>query len=148
MLHEKPTPPTPRAFGALLLTALVLLASLALAQPQPDSAKAAVGRSVYRGYCGSCHGKQALGDGPVAQYLDPRPSDLTRIRERREGEFPFDEIYRIIDGRQPVPGHGSSEMPVWGEAFKVAGAASEEEVQGKINALAHYLMSIQVPAAD
>lgn len=130
---------------------LSLGASLALAVPpsraeEPNAAKAAVGRSVYRAYCGACHGQEATGDGPVAQYLTPAPPDLTLIRQRREGEFPLDEIRRIIDGREPVPGHGSSEMPVWGDAFVRAGAESEEEVEAKIEALVHYLWSIQPEA--
>lgn len=135
-----------RSLITLLVVALAFAASPAQGEEAANPAKAAVGRSVYRAYCGSCHGKEARGDGPVAQYLSPRPSDLTLIRQRRDGEFPREEIQRIIDGREEVPGHGSGEMPVWGDAFITAGAADQEAVREKIENLVHFLQSIQQPA--
>jgi len=110
----------------------------------PDRAGAAVGSSLFRSYCSSCHGTTAVGDGPVAEHLKVKPADLTSIAARRGGEFPFQNVVQIIDGRKQVKGHGHGEMPVWGDAFKVAsGGASEEQAQKKIEQLAHYLWTIQ-----
>lgn len=125
------------------LFAVALLWTLAAPGQKLDTAKATMGKNLYRAYCASCHGPAAHGDGPVAPYLKPSPPDLTRIRERRDGSFPVDELQRIIDGRQPLPGHGSSEMPVWGKAFRVAFGESDEEVAARIENLVQYLLSIQ-----
>lgn len=37
---------------------------------------------------------------------------------RGGGKFPFWEVYRVIEGRGVVPGHGSRDMPVWGDRFR------------------------------
>jgi hypothetical protein len=54
-------------------------------------------------------------------------------------------IGRIIDGRNPVKGHGGGDMPVWGEALlrTQAGAGSEDAVKERIDALVDYLRTVQ-----
>lgn len=124
----------------LLLTAAAALAS----ERFPDPEKAAVGSSYFRAYCASCHGRTAVGDGDVAQYLKIKPADLTAIAERNGGEFPLDRVLKIIDGREKVKGHGRSDMPVWGDALLVASdGATEERVASQIENLAHYVWSLQ-----
>ena len=114
-----------------------------------DEAKAAYGRTVYRVYCASCHGSDATGDGRIAEYLTIKPSDLTAITARYDGDFPDERLAAIIDGREEVRGHGG-EMPVWGDAFQKADALENEppevrerEVKRKIDSLLQYLRSIQ-----
>ena len=77
------------------------------------------------------------------------------ISKRRGGEFPSDEIYRIIDGRETLRAHGGSEMPVWGDAYsslansmsggerKSEKILTEQNVKGRILSLIYYLESIQ-----
>ena len=85
---------------------------------------------------------------PVAEHLTPRPADLTRIRERNGGEFPVTAVHDAIAGGKPVKGHGTSEMPVWGEAFRqVMGGQTPEDVEERIGQLVAYLRSIQTPPA-
>ena len=80
----------------------------------------------------------------VAEVLKIPPSDLTRISIRRAGEFPFEEMREIIDGRKEVQGHGSRDMPIWGNAFKVATDTQDDAaVAEKITDLVYYLRSIQ-----
>ena len=124
----------------------VLLLGTAMQEKRPDAAAAAVGRQSFTTYCASCHGKQAKGDGPLAEHLRMAPADLTRISERNGGEFPFEMVRKIIDGREDVPGHGSKDMPVWGDAFKTTD--TEEQAQERINQLTHFLWSIQVVAGE
>lgn len=76
------------------------------------------GRDLYLRYCASCHGVAGKGDGPAAEAMDPRPTDLTRLRERYGGQHPLREIMSAIDGRRPVRAHGDSDMPVWGIVFE------------------------------
>jgi hypothetical protein len=59
-----------------------------------------------------------MGDGPVAAALEPRPADLTRLRERYGEASPLRRTIAAIDGRQAVRAHGNSAMPVWGEIIE------------------------------
>ena len=109
------------------------------------SAAPAKGDALFRSYCASCHGVSAKGDGVMAPHLRFRPADLTLIAKRRAGRFDAEEVYRIVDGRTQVAGHGGTDMPVWGDAFKYQPERySEKEVKTRIRALVGYLKSIQV----
>ncbi len=78
-----------------------------------DEALSRPEKELYDEKCGYCHGFEGKGDGPAADYLDPRPRDFTRgvykIRSTESGEFPTDEdlFYVITEG---MPG---SSMPGW-----------------------------------
>jgi mono/diheme cytochrome c family protein len=106
------------------------------------------GRGKYQKYCASCHGLAGKGNGEMAALLVFKPADLTQLRKINKGEFPFWRVYRAIDGRALVRGHGSREMPLWGFVFQVeegANGSSEKEdlVRGRIWQLVYYLESIQ-----
>ena len=102
------------------------------------------GGSIFRTYCASCHGQEAKGDGPLADNLRVRPPDLTLIARSNKGTFDADEVYRIIDGRKPVKGHGGADMPVWGDAFRQSrDGYSEESVKARIEAIVRHLKSVQ-----
>jgi hypothetical protein len=80
----------------------------------------------------------------MADRLRYAPPDLTRIASRNGGRFPFDTVAKIIDGRVAVKGHGGTEMPVWGDAFKSAGEGYDDKaVKQKIGELVQYLASLQ-----
>ncbi len=99
----------------------------------------------YNLYCQSCHGPLAKGDGTVAELLKVAPADLTLIRARRKGEFPREEIHRIIEGDKDLRAHGS-DMPFWGDAFRRTEETDDEEViRRKIDGLVYYLEVIQEP---
>jgi mono/diheme cytochrome c family protein len=132
-------------FALALVAAALLWTALpgAAAAEESDTVLVSRGKVSFNLYCRSCHGAEAKGDRSVAQYLTIPPADLTKISERHGGEFPEEEIYEIIDGRD-VPGHGSRDMPIWGDAFKtVTETESEEVVEEKIQALVVFLKSIQ-----
>jgi mono/diheme cytochrome c family protein len=104
------------------------------------------GTDLYTRYCASCHGLHGEGDGPVAPFFKLQPPDLTKIARRRGGEFPSEEIHKIIDGRQTVAPHGTRSMPVWGLEFAFAqGGAQESDDKGQtlITRLVDYLRAIQ-----
>jgi mono/diheme cytochrome c family protein len=138
----------PTAAGPLAAQEDVSPATPAAQEDVSPTTQAKLGGLTFREYCRSCHGPEATGDGPVAQYLNPKPADLTRIRERNRGEFPADAVYKAISGGKAIKGHGNSEMPVWGDAFrKIRTGQTDEEVKARIAALVLYLESIQVSAA-
>ncbi len=135
--------------AAALLAALALFGTGAAAATEAeegfDAGKVSQGRNLFRAWCRSCHGPEAMGDGPMAEYLSPVPADLTLLSEKEGGNFYFGRVTAKIDGREPTKGHGSKDMPVWGEAFEVIDEeGGEEAVRAKINALVHFLRSIQV----
>ena len=116
---------------------------------QGPSAKATprenyVGSELYRVYCATCHGVSAKGDGSLADHLRFRPPDLTLIAKRNDGKWSAEKVSRMIDGREPIKGHGGPDMPVWGDAFKSTSQGFDaESVKAKIQALVAYLESLQ-----
>ena len=102
------------------------------------------GAYTYRTYCASCHGTGGKGDGPLSDSLRFHPPDLTLLAQRNGGEYPAEKIYRIVDGREPVKGHGGPDMPIWGDAFKNAETGyDDEQVKDKIRSVVDYLKTIQ-----
>jgi mono/diheme cytochrome c family protein len=104
-------------------------------------------RAAYMKYCASCHGPTGRGDGVASSFLNPKPTDLTQFSKRNGGVFPFDQVQSAIDGTRAVRGHGSSDMPVWGEAFNPSAAqasAMEADVRGKLQLITEYVRSLQV----
>lgn len=133
----------------MLLAAAVLVATptLALSQqpaPVPSANQIASGAYLFRTYCAACHGPSAKGDGPLADSMRRRPSNLTEISKRNNNAFPNALIFQVIDGREKVRGHGGPDMPVWGDAFERSQeGGSPESVRARIQALVDFLESIQ-----
>jgi mono/diheme cytochrome c family protein len=114
--------------------------------PPQDRHAHALGERQFRVSCSGCHGADARGNGPIAPILKVPVPDLTRIAERRNGVFPVDDIYRIVDGQADLSAHGPRHMPVWGYEFfgddpddEVAHARASE----KIDRVVGFLRSIQ-----
>jgi mono/diheme cytochrome c family protein len=104
------------------------------------------GRQQFRESCAGCHGADGHGTGPIAPLLNIPVPDLTRIAARREGRFPADEIYRIVDGQADLRAHGPRHMPVWGYEFFGEDSddeAAHERATEKIERVVSYLRSIQ-----
>jgi mono/diheme cytochrome c family protein len=130
---------TPAVLLAFGLTTSI--AHLAAAQDQVSSPS---GTYLFKTYCATCHGKEAKGDGPLAKELRFAPADLTLIAKRNGGVYPSEQVFRIIDGRKALKGHGGPDMPVWGDTFKgTHDGYSEQKVKEKIDALVDFLKSIQ-----
>jgi len=112
-------------------------------RPGPPAAQ--TGQTLFRANCASCHGEDATGNGPVAPLLNVRVPDLTRIAARRDGRFPEDEIFRIIDGQAPLAAHGPRHMPVWGYEF--FGEGDDETAHGqatdRVDRIVAWLRGIQ-----
>ena len=75
------------------------------------------GEYAYKTRCVSCHGADAKGHGPLAEYLKAPPSDLTLLARKNGGVFPYLHVSSMIDGRDMVKLHGERNMPVWGAEF-------------------------------
>ena len=133
----------------------LLVVAFALLFPTPALAQDADGNAGVSGerdfnmYCANCHGESGKGDGPKAFGLSVRPPDLTGLTAKY-GSFPQDRLARLIDGREPLKGHGEREMPVWGKWFKaeagqdLGGAEGDEtSVRRRIANLIGYIATLQ-----
>ena len=123
----------------------LLVAASATAQQTTETVPAGTGGAgIYKTYCAVCHGKGARGDGPLAANLRHAPPDLTALAKRNAGKFDDARVYRMIDGRDPLKGHGGADMPIWGDAFKRSSEGnSEKAVKERIDALVVHLKSRQ-----
>lgn len=131
------------------LGGIVLLAALpaAAGEGTDKDLGTIAGSFTYKTYCAVCHGAGGKGDGPLSENLRFRPLDLTLIARRNGGSYPEETVFRIIDGRKPVKGHGGPDMPVWGDAFKNAESGFREDaVKERIQGLVDFLKTIQAPA--
>ena len=135
-----------RASGvALLSSGIVALSagSESASQVRPPRQDYASGAYLYRTFCASCHGTGGKSDGPASDLLVRRPPDLTTITARHGGEFPRAEMIAVVDGRRSVPGHGSTDMPIWGDVLKVTEGHDEGIITKRIDALVRHLESLQ-----
>ena len=92
--------------GAVLLFGALSVSGSALAE------EATIGAAEYRISCLSCHGVGGRGDGPMAQFLTIKPTDLTQLANNnggqypdlKAGRYPFARVFQIVDGRTLVSG--------------------------------------------
>lgn len=127
---------------------------LCIAWPAVAQEQAPVGRDEFMASCAPCHGREGMGDGPVAQYVGDDFPDLTKLAERNGGEFPVAAVFRTIEGSADLKAHGEGLMPVWGRRYMIEGtfedlpltqATRQQIVLGRVVELVSYLQTIQDP---
>ena len=138
-----------------LLKGVVLLGVILLAVPVVAHAQGSdIGKTEFNNSCAVCHGAGGAGgtgDGPLADMLKQKVADLTILKKKNGGVFPFQQVYETINGSKMVSGHGTRFMPAWGQIYNEKapgpnGAQGEGSatVRGRILALIGYLDSLQV----
>jgi mono/diheme cytochrome c family protein len=117
-------------FGSsVVLRALALVTCLSLpAVALAGEAEPLSGKDLFLDRCASCHGADAIGNGPAASALKLPPANLTEIAKRAGGTFPAARVVEIITYGGDIAAHGSGPMPVWGKVF------SDEGGRGRIGA--------------
>jgi len=133
-----------RTLSAILVSFLLVPAA-ATAQ--------SIGESEFMNSCASCHGVSGIGDGPLAGFLSGSLPNLTQLAENNGGVFPVTMVYSTIDGTMTAGPHGTGEMPVWGNRYRVRGEqvanpdfSTDEAMvfaRFRILALTEYLAGIQ-----
>lgn len=127
----------------VIATALVL-SILEACTDKSEKAAIAEGQEMFLSYCAICHGENGDGKGSMAGLLQTPPLDLRKIAQRRNGQFPEDEIARIIATAERVPGHSMGEMPAWWETLKKAENIDDPAVvRQKIEHIVAFLKTIQ-----
>ena len=133
--------------GALPILVPVLFLALAFLAHAQQPEIVAGGESEYQRACVVCHGIDGRGDGIMRQYLKIPPANLRQLAKNNGGKFPFWEVYAKIDGQREVRGHGTREMPIWGERFRAEPGSDAKsaltQVAGRILTLTYYLQHIQ-----
>lgn len=81
----------------------------------PD-AQVTTGRMDFQQLCVDCHGPSGKGDGVMADGLEPRPADITRIAAENGGVFPKARVMSHIYGF--TPGRSESPMPAFGDLLE------------------------------
>ena len=66
------------------------------------------GKQLYASNCASCHGAEAMGDGPASESLNPKPKSLATEMKKLSDDYLF---WRISEGGAFSP--FSSAMPAW-----------------------------------
>lgn len=143
-------------FRSLLLTCIAtaglagLLAGTATragaADDEATAASLALGEALFQERCASCHGAEALGNGPAAGALKVPPPNLTEISKRAGGAFPAVRVVEVITFGGDIAAHGSGPMPVWGRVFSLEGGRGKigaARSRQAVIALKRYLESIQ-----
>ncbi len=122
---------------ATMLRQTTLILALAIASKALAEEAAKV---TYQRYCGSCHGMEGRGDGPAAEALTPRPTDLTKLTSG------IPELMQWIDGRRTIRAHGTAAMPVWGEVFEqslIDGPHARRTALLKVETIAGYVQDLR-----
>jgi mono/diheme cytochrome c family protein len=128
-----------------LIVAIVATLSFAASALADGKDEVRDGEKYFVRYCASCHGISGTGDGPVAKSLAKPPTNLRLLSDRYGSPLPAARLAQLIDGRDAVRAHGTSDMPVWGERLYAMGEGERGELgigelMGKIVA---YLETIQ-----
>ena len=130
---------------SLFVSGLLILFLLAIGTTV-RAAEVDAGQELYMQYCGSCHGEDGRGSGPVSAYLKIKVPDLTLLRKNNRGIYPMDQVMSAIDGRRTVRAHGDHKMPFWGEIFRKeteGGKYAELQALLKAKLIAEYIANIQ-----
>lgn len=119
------TPPVKNLLSAIAIILAVPAASVA----------EEIGAASFMANCAVCHGADGKGNGPILDFLKAAPSDLTTLSERNGGQFPFQRVYSVIADVEQSRGHGTSEMPIWGNRFAADIIAQEGEFGNGVSGL-------------
>jgi mono/diheme cytochrome c family protein len=134
---------------AAAVVPFLVQASTATAQDARQGFKA--DQAEFLNSCASCHGRDGKGAGFLTRvFRGVDPGDLTQLAAMNDGEFPFDRVFQVIDGRDDIAAHGDRQMPVWGDRYMERSMSeygpdelNRLRVRSRILELTNYIQSIQ-----
>ncbi len=138
---------------ALILSALASLAFSTSSHSQVAQSGFEPREREFVNSCASCHGRDGKGAGFLTRvFRGVDPGDLTQLSANNGGNFPFERVFEVIDGRLEVAAHGERKMPVWGDRYMVESmgdfgpdSQNEQRVRARVLELSYYLQTIQEP---
>jgi|SRR6185295_2935155 len=131
--------------GILTFSLGVVFTAYASAQSR---ANLTAGKELYRQHCSTCHGADGKGSGSM---YDPNsadksrrvpPADLTILSQRNAGKFPDDRVRNAIYNKKAIPGHGTPNMPAWGDVFYNQ-KSDQKALEARVRDLTGYIESLQ-----
>jgi mono/diheme cytochrome c family protein len=134
--------------GVLVVSLVVVLGMIRGTSDAQQEEVAKAGKLSYHHYCAACHGLDGKGDGDMANVLKVKPVDLTQLSAKTDGIFLFWDVYRAIDGRKEIWGHGPRDMPIWGTVLKREAdpdIGADLQAYARLLEIVYYLESIQAP---
>lgn len=129
-----------------LISMLLILPGLAAAEM--DS----IGKLEFQKNCAACHGMDGTGkNAPFMDFMTKSPPDLTTLKQRNGGTYPYKQIFTWIKDPGKTRAHGSVDMPIWGdrygtevnEQYGSLDPRYAKEVDARILELVFYLANIQ-----
>ena len=133
-----------------ILTFSIGVAFTAYASGQSKArANVGAGKELFRQHCSTCHGLDGKGSGSM---YDPNsadksrrvpPADLTVMSQQNGGTFPVDRVKEAIYNKKPVAGHGTPDMPSWGNVFYNQ-KSNPKRLEARVDNLTAYIESLQV----
>ena len=112
-------------------------------------ANVAAGKELFHQHCSACHGNDGKGLGSMYDPISAdksrrvRPADLTVMSQQKAGKFPADRVREAIYNKKPVPGHGTPDMPAWGDVF-YSQKSDQKRLEARVRDLTAYIESLQV----
>ena len=86
----------PRFSGVGALVSMLGLIGMTTGCTLFDNEFVATGRKLFNYYCADCHGETGEGNGFNAEFLDPRPRDLTDSKEKYLAGQTNEKIYETL----------------------------------------------------
>jgi len=134
---------------SLVIAAALAVCGAVQAQSKGSDKPVDAGKREYDSNCANCHGVEGKGHGPYNQFLQRSAPDLTQLAKNNGGVFPLSRVYEVIDGAGAA--HGSRDMPIWGQDYKVRAGEyymeipydPEVYVRTRILALVEYIDRLQ-----
>jgi cytochrome c553 len=117
-------------------------AASAQAASKPERAAVERGKATYRESCAPCHGESGRGNGPAADAMKNRPTNLTTLAKQK-GSFRASDVEASIKGTSQVVAHGSPGMMVWGAFFLAEANGNQARADARIGDLLAFIESIQ-----
>ncbi len=142
---------------ALAIVAFVCVVGTANSQEtkKDDISKLDLGQNEFEMNCAVCHGLHGRGDGPYTGILKTSVPDITTLSQRNGGTFPFQRVYSSIDGTEMIGAHGTRQMPIWGQTYRLKAEENfftwrafpwdaEPFVRARILAVTEYVARLQI----
>jgi mono/diheme cytochrome c family protein len=126
-----PTKPWESVMAKVAVTFAMVAAVIAALGSTASAQGFDAGQFEYQSTCATCHGEDGKGKGPLSAQLKVPPADLTVLAKKNKGIFPVMSVYEVIDGRQAIPGHGTRDMPIWGNRYTVEQIQTQQALRNR-----------------
>jgi mono/diheme cytochrome c family protein len=130
-----------QVFSSAMITATVCIAVVGAST---SAVSQSTGKHNFDRLCAPCHGIDGTGKG--RDLVEANPPDLTDLSLRNNGKFPFEKVYRTVDGREMMASHKRFAMPFWGIYLQYHDQLTPESnaaIKQRITEIVRYVETMQ-----